>query len=245
MHWESFYVDPKNVHGKALTIAGDEAHHLARVLRKQKGDSVWAVDGQGTAYEVQILHITRNEAQAKILQTRRRIGEPVAEISLAQGILKGERFDWLVEKATEIGVRTIIPLMTENAETVAGPQKLSRWKRVAMAAMKQSGRSVLPEVTPMKSFEDILSMGTDCHCRLISHSGVGSKALAVTELTSPKFKPKALILVGPEGGFTESEVEQSRDHGFQPISLGSRRLRGETAGIVVSSLVLSRWGELE
>ncbi len=245
MHWESFYVEPQNVHGKELTISGDEAHHLARVLRKQKGDSVWAVDGQGTAYEVQIMHITRNDAQAKILQTRRRIGEPVAEISLAQGILKGERFDWLVEKATEIGVRRIIPLMTENAETVAGPQKLSRWKRVTMAAMKQSGRSVLPEITPMKSFQDILSMGTDCHCRLIAHSGVGSKALAVPELTSPKFKPKALILVGPEGGFTESEVEQSRDHGFQPISLGSRRLRGETAGIVVLSLVLSQWGELE
>lgn len=244
MHQESFYVNPKYVFGNEVLISGDEAHHLSRVLRKKTDDVVWAVDGEGTAFEVQIIHISRDEARGKILQKRRRLGEPVSDVTLAQGILKGERFDWLVEKATEIGVRRIIPLLSENTEITATPQKLARWKRVAVGAMKQSGRSILPEITQAKTFDDVLSLAAECHHRLIAHPGPGSTPLKLPRETGPKITPKALIIVGAEGGFTQEEVEQSREHGFRPVTLGQRRLRAETAGIVLSTLMLFQLGEL-
>lgn len=245
MHWESFYVNPKDVQGNELLFKEEEVHHLSRTLRKKKGDLVWAVDGEGTAYEVKILYIAKNEARGKIVKTRRRIGEPVAEVSLAQGILKGEKFDWLVEKATEIGVRRIIPLVCETSVTVAGPQKLARWKRVALAAMKQSGRSVLPEITPAKELKQVLSLGANCHYRLVAHTGPESIPFNISRDSRPLVTPKALLIVGPEGGFTEEEIDQAKENGFQPITLGPRRLRGETSGIVLLTLLLSKLGELE
>jgi 16S rRNA (uracil1498-N3)-methyltransferase len=244
MHRESFYVNQKYVFDNEVIISGDEAHHLSRVLRKKTSDVVWAVDGEGTAYEVQIINISRDEARGKILQKRRRLGEPVADVTLAQGILKGDRFDWLVEKATEIGIRSIIPLLSENTETAATPQKLARWKRVTVAAMKQSGRSILPEITPAKTFDYVLSLASECHHRLIAHPGSGSTPIQLPPQNGPKITPKAIIIVGAEGGFTQEEIEQSRKHGFQSVTLGQRRLRAETAGIVISTLMLFQLGEL-
>ena len=172
MHWQSFYVKPDMVFGNELIFSEDEAHHLSRVIRKKKGDVVWAVDGEGTAYEVEILYIEKNQVRARILRTRRRIGEPVAEVTLAQGILKGEKFDWLVEKAVEIGVRKIIPLISEYSIAVAGPQKIARWKRIALSAMKQSGRSILPEISLAQPLKRVLAMGSDCRYEV---SGVVSR----------------------------------------------------------------------
>lgn len=245
MHWESFYVNPNDIRGDELFFSQEETHHLAHVLRKKKGDRVWAVDGEGTAYEVQILHVAKNEARAKILKTRRRIGEPVAEITLAQGILKGEKFDWLVEKATEIGARRIIPVTTATSTTVAGPQKRTRWQRVALAAMKQSGRSVLPEITPAKTLDQVLAMGPACRHRFVAHTGPESARLRIQSDTQHVSAPKILLIVGPEGGFTQEEIQRAGEHGFQFITLGPRRLRAETAGIVLLTRVLSQLGELE
>ncbi len=245
MHWQSFYVKPDNVHGNELIFSEDEAHHLSTVTRKKKGDTVWAVDGEGTAYEVEILYIEKNEVRAKILRTRRRIGEPVAEVTLAQGILKGEKFDWLVEKATEIGVRRIIPLISERSITVAGPQKIARWKRIALSAMKQSGRSILPEISSAQPMKRILAMGSNCHYRLIAHQGPGSIPLKTSRENRSILNPKSLLIVGPEGGFTKEEIEQAAEQGFTSVTLGPRRLRAETAGIVLTALLLSQLGELE
>jgi len=244
MHWVSFYVDPKHVSKDELLFSEDETHHLGKVRRKKKGENIWAIDGKGSAYEVQIMSIEKNRARAKIIQTRRLIGEPVTEVTLAQSLLKGERFDWLIEKATEIGIRRIIPIHCEHSETIAAPQKYARWKRVAMAAMKQSGRCILPEITIARSFHEILPLGSDCHHRLIAHATQGSTPLTISKRAGPITKPKAILLIGPEGGFTDHEIEQSQEHGFRPISLGSRRLRSETAGIVLSTLLLSQLGEL-
>ena len=245
MHLESFYANSKNISGSELTFPDDEVRHLYKVLRKKKGDLVWVVDGLGTAYEVEIQYIGRNGAWGKILTTRRLMREPVTEITLAQGILKGERFDWLVEKTCEIGVRKIIPMTCETSVTSAGPQKLARWQRVAMAAMKQSGRCILPQITQPKTISQVLAMGTDCQYRFIAHTGLENKPLRIPDQKRPLVTPKIICVVGPEGGFIEEEIEEAIDQGFQPISLGSRRLRAETAGIVLLTLLLSQLGEIE
>lgn len=245
MHWESFYVHPKNVQGNELVLSEEETHHLSHVLRKNKGDIIWVVDGEGTGYEVKILYISQSSVRGKIIKTRRRIGEPIAEINLAQGVLKGDRFDWLVEKVTEIGIRKIIPFTSENAVTVAGPQKIARWKRIAMASMKQSGRSILPDIGSAMTFKQVVSLGSNCNYRLIAYNNPESVSIATLESKHQITKNKALLVVGPEGGFTEEEIEQAVEHGFDPVTLGPRRLRAETAGVVISSLILSKLGELE
>ena len=132
-----------------------------------------------------------------------------------------------------------------SGRTAPGPQKLARWKRVALAAMKQSGRSVLPEITPAKEFKQVLSLGANCHYRLVAHTGPESIPLNISRDSRPLVTPKALLIVGPEGGFTEEEIDQAKENGFQPIALGPRRLRGETSGIVLLTLLLSKLGELE
>ncbi len=245
MHRENFYVNPKRVRGNEVVLSEDETHHLSRVLRKKKGDIIWVVDGEGTGYEVEIVRVETNGAHCKILKTRRRIGEPVAEIHLAQGVLKGERFDWLVEKVTEIGIRKIIPFTSENAVTVGGPQKIARWRRIAMAAMKQSGRSILPEITSAMTFNQVISLGSNCSYRLIAHIGPESVSVGSIEGKHHISTQRALLIVGPEGGFSKEEIVQAVGHGFQPVTLGPRRFRAETAGIVISSLILSKLGELE
>ncbi|MCJ7811809.1 16S rRNA (uracil(1498)-N(3))-methyltransferase [bacterium] len=245
MHWESYYVNPQDVHGNELILSEEETNHLTRVLRKKKEDMIWVVDGEGTAYQVTILQIVQNRAHGKIIRTRRRTGESVAEISLAQGILKGERFDWLIEKVTEIGVRKIIPFTSENSVTIAGPQKIARWKRIALASMKQSGRSILPEITSPKTFGQIMDLGSGCHYRLIAHSSPKSLSIDSIEKRNQASAWKVLLVVGSEGGFTKEEMKQALDYGFRAVTLGPRRLRAETAGIVFSSLVLSKLGELE
>jgi 16S rRNA (uracil1498-N3)-methyltransferase len=244
-HLESFYVSPTNIRGDELVLDADEAHHLYRVLRKKKGDMIRVVDGEGGAYESEILYIAKNEVRCRVRQTRRRLGEPIANVTLIQGVLKGDRFDWLVEKATEIGVRRIIPLISENSVASAGDQKVARWRRIGMAAMKQSGRSILPEITESKTFKQALSLGINYSFRLIAHSESGSQLLVLPESNRPLTTPKILLMAGPEGGFTHVEYEEAVNHGFQPVTLGSRRLRGETAGVVLTALVLFQLGDLE
>ncbi len=245
MHWESFYVEPEHVRDDELFLTGDEMHHLVRVVRKKKGDLFWAVDGLGSAYQATIELIANNEVRGRIVKTRRRLGEPVAEITLAQGVLKGDRFDLLVEKTTEIGIRKIIPFISANSDSSAGSQKTARWKRVAMSAMKQSGRSMLPEITEPVSLDRVLVMGSNYHKRYIAHpvsSGLPS-FLSPQEKVSLSTQ-KVMVVVGPAGGFSDDEIEQAQDQGFIPVGLGSRRLRAETAGIVLSTLLLSQLGEL-
>jgi 16S rRNA (uracil1498-N3)-methyltransferase len=245
MHPEHFYVLPGNVSRGEVVFDKEEIHHITRVKRKKKGDVVWAVDGEGGAYEVKLTAVSSREARGKILHTRRRLGEPVAEVTLAQGVLKGERFDWLVEKTTEIGIRRIIPMLTETSETLAGPQKLARWKRIAVAALKQSGRSILPEITPAREFHQVMAMGASCQYRLMAACHRTGTSFRLSADSSALTTSRVLLVVGPEGGFTREEMDLAEENGFQLVHLGPRRLRAETAGVVFSTLILANLGELE
>jgi 16S rRNA (uracil1498-N3)-methyltransferase len=245
MHWESFYVDPNDVHGDEIRVRENEARHLGQVMHKKKHQRIWAVDGEGKAYEVQLMQIGRKEATGKIIHIRRRLGEPMTEVTLAQSILKGDHFDDLVEKTTEIGVRRIIPMITENTIPSAGPQKLARWRRIAVAAMKQSGRSVLTEITGPAYFQQILETKTQYQLCWIAHPGSTSIPPRFAENNTNKRIKTVLLLVGPEGGFSDSEIENAKQQGIRQITLGPRRLRAETAGIVLTTRVLSELGDLE
>ena len=244
MHWESYYIPPDAKTGDTFQITGDELHHLSRVKRKRNGDIIWAVDGQGSAYEAQLLSITKQEALCRILSTRRRLGEALTEITIAQSVIKGERFEWFLEKATEIGVTRFIPMLTERTLAKASGQKINRWKRIVLSAMKQCGRSVLPEITDVLPFEKVIVLGADCAIRLIADGDASAASPQIIQTGSGSLS-RALILIGPEGGFTGEEIALAKENGFTPFRMGPRRLRSETAGLVLATLILSQSGDLE
>ncbi len=228
---DCFYVSPHNVRGRSLTLDGDEHKHLIKVLRRKVGEHVIAVDGVGNTYEVEITALTPNATHCQILSSSCRNNEPDVRVTLAQSILKQPaKFDFLVEKTTELGVSQIIPMVTERV--ISRSAKVERWQHVALAAMKQSYRSVLPLISPLSRFDDVLSRSKEFELKLLPHEQAESSQFIGSVIERDEKAKSTLLLIGPEGGFADDEVKKAMLHGFIPVSLGKRRLRAETAGIV-------------
>lgn len=243
MHWESFYVIKEDINGDELLIRGDEHRHLSRTLRKRRGDIIWAVDGEGGAYQTELIDFSKTVVRGKILKRRRRVGEPAAEVILFQAVLKGDRMDWLVEKATELGVHTIVPVLSERTKAAAGENRCRRWERLALAAMKQCGRSFRPVIAEPMAFEHAVVWGGEWTARLLAEAGPESREFT-EDLVKTATWPRIGLWVGPEGGFSETEVKLALDSGLYSITLGRRRLRAETAGLTLLTQTMDRLGEL-
>ena len=244
----NFYVNPENVGKDSLKIVGEEAKHILSVLRYGCGDMIDVVDGCGTKYKVQIEEISRDFLEGKILSLTHNENEPNCHLTLAQAMCRKERMDFLIEKATEIGVSSIIPIVTERnlikvSRVSSQQKKIDRWRRLAIASMKQSLRTVLPKIEDIIEFEQLLSKVREFDLCLIASLDEDSKSIKKCEQLNRGVK-KVLLIVGPEADFTEEELSKAKAQGAIPISLGSRRLRTETAGVLFSSLVLHRLDDL-
>jgi len=241
VHQEYFYVRSEDVFGHELVLRKEECRHLVRSLRKKIGDSVFAVDGNGKRYKVRIRKMGRSEVVAEILRTEEMAGESRIELTLAQGMIKGSRLDWLVEKATELGVKRIVPVRTKHSNVQSlSANRMSRLRKIALSAMKQSGRSVLPAIEPVQTLDRLLEGASGHDLRLLAHPD--SENLPSRPKRIPEIKIlRVLCLVGPEGGLENVEIQKAMDCDFQPISLGARRLRSETAGLALVVWVLSQF----
>jgi 16S rRNA (uracil1498-N3)-methyltransferase len=234
---EYFYIPAEFIIDQHIAIEGDEAKHISRVLRKQPGDRIWVVDGAGKAFDVVIRLVAPEMIECEILYEHHHLHEPDIEVTLAVAQLKNpSRMDWIIEKATELGVRTIIPLQTER--TIARSPKEDRWNNIALAAMKQSGRCILPKITPPKDLEVVLANSSEYDVKLIPYERTDHILFIAEALKHRKPPRSALILIGPEGGFTDDEVTQAEKFAFTQVSLGRRRLRTETAAIIAVSWVV-------
>jgi 16S rRNA (uracil1498-N3)-methyltransferase len=233
-HLEVHYLPPGSVSGSRVSFPPDEVRHIASVLRKRPGDVVWAVDGLGAAHEVSLTRVSVREVSGEIIGTRRGLGEGPASVTLAAAVLKGDRFDWLVEKSVELGVSRIAPFVSA-ASTVrlSGAARIDRWRHKALAAMKQCGRSVQPEILPVTGLEGLLGLAGLPEARFVAHSGPGSMPAgkAAAEWSRSSAGGAVLLAVGPEGGFLDAETERLTASGFVCVTLGSRRLRSETAAV--------------
>jgi 16S rRNA (uracil1498-N3)-methyltransferase len=230
------YFYTTQIHGSDFTIDGEEAAHLTHVMRKKEGDEIRIVDGKGTAYDARIESVSKRAAAGVILQAYPGHHEPSCNVTLAVALLKNpSKFDFLVEKVTELGVHEIIPLLTER--TIPSHAKSDRWQKLALAAMKQSGRSYLPAVQPLRTLADVLAASGAFDRTLIAHERPleGRSVPAQFQEVS-----SAIILIGPEGGFSDAEMEKALAAGYQPWYLGERRLRTETAAVVAAALALLR-----
>jgi 16S rRNA (uracil1498-N3)-methyltransferase len=227
-----FYTPPENISGTSIRIDGEEYSHLTHVMRKKAGDTIRVVDGLGTAYDVLLEETLKGIATGTILKTLLHHNEPGINLTIAVGILKNpSKFDFLVEKVTELGVKEVIPLLTER--TIPSHAKIDRWQKLALAGMKQSGRSYLPVVRELTSLEQFLQNDRAFDASFIAHEKLTDGPRRV----DMSFR-SAVILIGPEGGFSDNEIDHCRKAGFTPLYFGERRLRTETAAIVASTLIL-------
>ncbi len=234
---EYFYTPPHLIGKNELTIEGDEFAHLTHVMRKKPGDAIRVVNGAGTAYDVTIVDGSRHTARCMITAAHRHLHEPEVDLTIGVAILKNSsRFDVLVEKVTELGANTLVPLVTER--TIPRHAKTERWKKLALAAMKQSERCVLPEIKELTGFRDFVGNMPRETTGFIPHEKASGPHLA--EALGHHDTTHVMLAIGPEGGFTDEEVEQAVQSGFIPVTLGPRRLRTETAAVVAASLALCR-----
>jgi len=230
-----FYTHPKNISPGKIVIDGEEFSHLTRVMRKKAGDVIRIVDGAGAAYDMRLEEIRKKTAHGIILSSYPSHNEPEIKLTLAVGILKNpSKFDFLVEKATEIGVYTIVPLKTER--TIPSHAKTERWQKLALAAMKQCGRSYLPKVRELITLEDYLHEENRFDLKLIAHEKQVEQTKVRNRTSSSS--GSVVILIGSEGGFSEEEFKSCINAGYEHLCFGARRLRTETAAIASSSLIL-------
>lgn len=239
---EFFYAPPEKFTAAFVELTGDEHHHLSRVLHHKIGDRVTVVDGAGNAaVDGEIIFSDRAVTRIKIHVIKHKLGEPAVHLTLAQAVPKGARFDWVVEKATEIGVSAFIPLISEHSEVNPGSGKTERWRRLALAAMKQSCRSIWPDVNEPTPFFELCQTIKNFDLAILAHPTEND---ILKDLASQVMPQKVLLMVGPEGGFTEEEIEFAQKSGCKLLSLGPRRLRSETAGLVAATKVLAAFGQL-
>lgn len=209
-----------------------ESKHAIRVLRLKTGDKVQVVDGKGGFYTAEIIDTYSKKSRLRIIETQKNYGERNFNLHIAIAPTKNnDRFEWFLEKATEIGINEITPLLCEHSERKT--IKPDRLEKILVSAMKQSLKTWLPKLNPMISFHEFIKRdGTTL--KFIAHCNEGTKPHLKNEVEKGR---NTIILIGPEGDFSPEEVNLARMNGFREISLGNSRLRTETAGIVACHIV--------
>jgi 16S rRNA (uracil1498-N3)-methyltransferase len=231
---ESFYVPPHQIKESHLTIRDEEHHHITRVLRMQPGDEVLVVDGKGTAYFCRIASISIRETECVVESMITAYNEPAVRVTLMLPILKNRsRMEWLIEKGTELGVTVFLPIITSR--TIPERIRLDRLEKIAAAAMKQCKRSVLPRIQEEKDLEYILRNEINEYDAVYIGDEGRTDIIRLGKENVNLPGKNILLLAGPEGGFTEEETALSIDCGAVPVSLGKRRLRAETAALVMAA----------
>jgi 16S rRNA (uracil1498-N3)-methyltransferase len=234
--------------GKTITLSADEARHAGDVLRLDRGDEVFVFDGEGREYRCVIADIASRSTTLNVVEeTEAAKPESSLDLTLAVALLKGEKFDLVVQKATELGVTTLVPLITRRADVrIREPQdaarKVERWQRIALEAAKQCGRARLMQVKPPISLDEFFRSISDVQLHVMFTERDGG-SLDVAIEAKPDFK-SLVAMVGSEGGWTDEEISQARKHEGQLVTLGGRTLRAETAAIVAATLLQHRFGDL-
>lgn len=229
---EFFYAPPESIDGTRVRIDGEEFAHLTHVMRRREGDRIGILDGVGMAYTAVITALQQRSAVAEIRSTHPLLNESPHVVTLCVSLLKNpSRFDFLVEKATEAGVRTIVPVICER--TIPRHARVDRWQKIALAGAKQCSRAIIPAVAPPALFPETIAAAPGDALRLLLH-----------EQSSTPFPVPAegahasLVCVGPEGGFSERELHQAEALGWHTVGLGPRRLRTETAALLAAARLL-------
>jgi 16S rRNA (uracil1498-N3)-methyltransferase len=241
-----FYVPQPQIEKGMLKVVGDEVKHIRRVLRLKAGDGIVVFDGVGREYEGTIVEEECSSVVIKIENTFSSKDDSPLEVTLAQSLLKGEKMDYLIQKAAELGVRRIVPFFSSRSipslEKLGRLKRHHRWERIAIEASKQCGRGLVPEIEPLQDYSEMLQIASSDSLCLILWEREGVKLREILERS--KERMKIFSVIGPEGGFSREEVEEAIRVGFIPITLGNRILRAETAGLCLLSILQYERGDI-
>ena len=237
-----FFVEPSNVTEDELILIDAEAHHIQNVIRKRKGDSIMAVNGVGVAYKTVIENIQENSIHCSIVKTIEGLNEPSFKLALGIGLLKSSHLEDSLNSCIQLGISELMPLLCERS--IKKNINLTRFKTISMAAMKQSRRCAKTVIHKPLGIEELMAMTAGYQLKLISIIDESPPLLnkVMSEMNGKNFI-NGVILVGPEGDFTEEEITYILESGFKPVSLGKRRLRSETAASAAVSIIMSHFEE--
>jgi 16S rRNA (uracil1498-N3)-methyltransferase len=245
-----FFVAPEQVKAGKVTITGTDVIHIAKVLRLRVGDLITVLDGRGKVYEAVLEEVSRDEVTCAVIEEKTVVDEPGLKLTLVQGLPKGDKMDFIIQKATELGVSRIIPLACERAVVKLTGDKqqrrLDRWQRIALEAAKQCRRPDIPEVAALATWEDVLAGMSKSATALLPWEMENTTSLkkALIDCENLDSVIDLYVFIGPEGGFTAAEVSLACSHGVRPVTLGPRILRTETAALAVLTMILYQFGEL-
>jgi 16S rRNA (uracil1498-N3)-methyltransferase len=243
-----FFVSRECLQAKQVIFTGRQAHQIRNVLRIKSGDHVVVLDNTGCEYTVILTKVGRQDVAGEVISRQQVQAEPNTQITLYQSLLAREKFEWVLQKCTEVGVTSFVPIVTERSivrrQDAITPRKLSRWQDIITEAAEQSGRGRIPQLDAPVNFVDAVSRFGDFDLCLIGTLGTtGSSVRDI--LRTGNTEPAAVALfIGPEGGFTDKELQLAEANGIKPVSLGHRVLRTETAAVVASAVILYELGEL-
>lgn len=228
--------------GQVTSLDDNAAQHVGRVLRMQPGQELVLFNGNGCDYPATIVEVGKKQVTASVHAETTNATESPLQIVLAQTLSKGDRMDYAVQKATEMGVSRIVPLLSERCDVrLRGDRedkRLRHWRQVAISAAEQCGRARVPEILPVMTLAQWLQYAQDCNLRLILHHRTEQSLDALARPTS------VALMIGPEGGFSGAEIETAEDSGFLPVALGPRVLRTETAPVAAIALCQWLWGDI-
>lgn len=239
-----FFVKEDQISGPVITITGPDVNHIRNVLRMRPGEQVLIGDGVSRDYLCRLRELGGDKVTAEIISQRQEGTELPSKLYLFQGLPKGDKMEWIIQKAVELGAYRIVPVETRRTvvklDAGKAQSRVRRWNAVAESAAKQSGRILVPQVAEIVPWRDALKQGQTLDLNLIPYEN--ARGMAFTQNAVEQVKPgmSVGIFIGPEGGFEEEEVREAQDAGFLPISLGTRILRTETAGMAMLSILMYR-----
>jgi 16S rRNA (uracil1498-N3)-methyltransferase len=242
-----FFIPSERIRNKRGTMIGEELEHLRKVLRLRPGDLLRVFDDAGWEHEAVIRGFTADQGEIEILESYRAERESALNVSLAVGLTKGEKMDLVVEKATELGIYTIIPFVSAYTVPKLDERKIdkraNRWEKIALSAAKQCGRTRIPKILSLCEFRELITRARTDVLKLLFWEREGRQTLKELRQIEREVR-EVLLVVGPEGGFSLEEIEKAQENGFHSIALGRRILRAETAAVTAMALVQFLWGDL-
>lgn len=229
-----FFIKKDSIINSKLLLTGADINHIIKVLRKSTGDILEASDGEGSGYIIRISEIHKDKIIAEILEEKVEKCNDIS-VTLYQSIPKGDKMDLIVQKCTELGAARIVPFISERTVVVIDDKnkakKVERWRKIGQEACKQCMRSTVPKVSDIYSYDKVVSEVSEYDLCVVAYE---KENVSLKRILKENNSSKSLaVIVGPEGGFSETEIQRAVNNGTKSVSLGSRILRTETAGMII------------
>jgi 16S rRNA (uracil1498-N3)-methyltransferase len=246
-----FFISKEQIRNESVFLTDNQARQIHNVLRLRQGDKIYVLNNEGWEFEVELLTTKPDQVTGRLVNRWIVKSEPKSRLTLFQSMLKQVKFEWILQKGTELGITSFVPMITERSivrQSTLKQNKMARWQRIICEAAEQSGRGRIPTLSQPVEFVAALEAAQTNHLAMIPWENELERTIADTLAFNSHHEQDHIhniaLLIGPEGGFTESEIQIAQSVNITPVTLGPRILRAETAAIVATALTFHELGEL-